>query len=184
MSKRGATAMRHARAWIESEFRGRPVLQAQQNVVWIKGRGGDRMPMTRTEDLFGCFDFLVLPNEGLIYLVQVTTQGTKRSSTSDRKRKIRAGLEANYPGARHASAKIRLMAWVPRQHFRVWRWVWSKKDWTEDEPISSPLLRQRSQRTSRGTDVPATPLGAGSVGRCGARSRTKKRADQSQSFGL
>lgn len=150
----GDTAVRHARAVVARDWPGAPLLEAMAHVVYIpidrKNPKLGRRPINIREDLFGVFDMLVLPAGNPIVLIQVTTQTEARSTVADRKRKIRFWILQQYgtvPGLSLAPfMTVLILAWVPKQHFRCWRWDWAEMDWNEGEQIESPLLAKN--RTS------------------------------------
>ena len=153
MSKPGDTAIMHARAWIAASYPDAPMQQAKKFVIRHRGRH-----ISLGEDIFGVFDFLVLPRNGILQLVQVTTQGTPPSSTSDRKRKIKDWIKENYPGVITPLAHVLLMAWVKGKHFRRWEWSWAQGAWNETATVNSPLLKPRpSTVKGKSRARPGTP---------------------------
>lgn len=156
---KGATAMKHARAAIQARYPCAPLLEAQKVVVWIwDRRRGERRPISRAEDLFGVFDLMAFPaRPDLTCAVQVTTETANRSTTSNRKRKIRRWLEAHYPGE-EPPFRIQLWAWVARRHFRVHEWI--DADWHEMPPLASPLLKRAGPAPPAQTSLRAADAGS------------------------
>lgn len=147
MPRSGATPMKHARAILEAHF---PVVQAAgKRITWIE-RNGERWPISRGEDIFGCLDFLAV-RPRLLCGVQVTTQTAKRSSVPQRKRKIEEYLVV--PCEAHIPFPVEIWAWVDRSGFRSWCWrgAWG---WVERPGlIASPLLKR-----PRGNPTLANPF--------------------------
>jgi hypothetical protein len=160
-SKKGQTAMAHARAWVLQRYPGALTLEAYPRIAWIPAkqdiaRGiGPRRPITIQEDLFGCFDLIVFPHgyQERVQLVQVTTMhadGTDQTGTvATRKKKINTWIKMTWPMFGDWSfAKpgwlggIYLLGWVPRRHFRVWER--QSLDWKEGPPATAPLPRKGS----------------------------------------
>jgi len=142
----GATAMKHARAVCAARWPGRPTLEASKSIVWIPdGRGPCRScgrnlrPISKREDLFECFDILVLYDP--IRLIQVTTQTRDDSgggqTVNARKRKIEELYVDRYGVGLE---RVEIWSWVARKHFR--RWVWTATDWREAQPMGSPLMKR------------------------------------------
>jgi len=151
----GATAMKHARAVCDRRWRGVPRLEAAKTIVWIPDKRGpcgacgrNLQPMSRKEDLFGCFDLMILT--GLLLLIQVTTELRDDAdggwTVTARKKKIEelyierffasgAALVTEYP-------RIEIWSWVARKHFRLFSWRWDNRSWRELSPLPSPLLKR------------------------------------------
>ena len=140
MSKPGDTAIRHAKAWLVSRYQDAPMLQARKFVVRQRGR-----TISLGEDLFGVFDFLVLPPDGVARLIQVTTMPPDPraggGSPPMRRRKVQDWIEATYPGVANHIAEVLVMAWVKGKHFRRWEWSWAQGEWNEISTVTSPLLK-------------------------------------------
>jgi hypothetical protein len=148
----GATAMKHARAVVADAYPLLPVLEAQQKVFWIpdhrgpcRSCGRNLTPRSSREDLFGCFDLMVLGIPSL--LIQVTTQTKRGETVAARKRKIREGFVTTYlPVYRElgqAPATVEIWSWVARTEFLRWYWSWTAGEWRKDTPLPSPLIKSR-----------------------------------------
>ncbi len=162
----GKTAMLHARAWVEKAFPGAPVEEAKKTVIWIPENPDKpetvvcdhckgivkleprRRPISRREDLFGCFDLMILPQAGIPILVQVTTW-TGGGGPAARRHKVQTWIQDHYaplaPNYSTMPARVLVMAWVPRKHFRVWEWRWARECWEEIAVIESPLMKSRKR---------------------------------------
>ncbi len=146
-NKSGATAMAHARAWADVMYPGSLRIEAQKRVVWLLGNGGQRFPRSMAEDIWNVFDLLVFPTDDLIECLQITTglaDGDIRGTVPKRKRKVRDWVlgELRTDGPPAWLGPVRIMAWIPRKHFRVWTWDWALMDWVEGAPVAAPLPRK------------------------------------------
>lgn len=165
-SRKGVTAMKHARAWVDIRYPGALSLESFPRLYWIPldarrvaaGRSfepkREMIPRTHQEDLFGCFDLIVFPFDWrMLNLVQVTTMhadGTDKTGTvATRKKKIAAWARAMEISEEPAwIGEITLMGWVPRKHFRVWTWEWWSEKWREGPTETAPLTRKESTTRS------------------------------------
>lgn len=156
MPNRGATAVRHFRALLDADPQVRAVQWAGKRVVWIPkvdlgigafnpNRSGKIMtPISRGEDLFGCFDALVLREGTVPELVQITTYGP--SAPYQRMRKIEQTFLSLFTSP--PLLDVFVFAWERRRHFRRWRWSTTKRDWVSLPPIPSPACKRVVSRVS------------------------------------
>lgn len=136
----GATPIKHARAWVESNYPGAPLLEAQKSVVWIfDPKTQERRPISRREDLFGCFDMMILRPHLRDLLIQVTTDAQRDQNATARKRKIENLYVKPFP---EQTEELWIIAWVAKRHFKRWRWDWENQVWARLEPILSPLIKR------------------------------------------
>ncbi len=161
--------MKHARAWVKGQYPGALVIEAKPRIAWIPTKKG-RIPRSISEDIFGCFDLMVMPaatlsgistrrafssndptwtNTKLTHLLQITTLGVGRGAATTRMSKIALWIhEALADENPHWLGTIKVMGWVPRKHFRVWEWSWEPLDahrpmgWKEGVPVRAPLPRK------------------------------------------
>lgn len=123
-------------------YPGAPVAKAGKQITWLF-RDGQRFPMSRAEDVFGCFDRLVATPDRLV-AIQATILGHDGGgAVAARKRKVRelfcdpliatlgAGGAAQ-PGVRAGIAAwitVEVWAWEPRRAMHVWTWSWTEREW-------------------------------------------------------
>lgn len=146
MANKGATAMKHARAWVEQLHPGGALtLEAGKKIFWIVDKENNRIPRARAEDLFGVFDIAVFPLQGRVQLIQVTTlhkDGTDQSDTvGKRRRKVRSWIEENIPDPTRCTwlGHILVIGWIPRKRFRLWEWDFSGRQWVEVNAALVPI---------------------------------------------
>jgi len=139
--------MKHARAWVAKTYPGALTIEAKPRISWIPMQGGERRPISVEEDIWGVFDLLVFPKfcppywlSPKVELLQVTAP----SGVSARKKKIREWVENEelFDAAPGWLGEIRLLAWVPRKHFRQWVWLWCDQEWVEGPKLLAPLSRK------------------------------------------
>lgn len=141
--KSGATALKYARAWVQSIWPDAPTHEAKNAVAWIPGKAKNapRRPISKAHDIWGVADLVLIPTGLQCILVQVTTQNEKRSTVADRKRKIESWVEAHYHRDQRQHFSIYIVAYVQRQGLRVWSWSWGRWGWVERDMV--PLRRLR-----------------------------------------
>jgi len=137
--------MKHARAWVATRYPGALTIEAKPRISWIPMKGGERRPISVEEDIWGVFDLAVFPMGGRVELLQITAP----SGVSARKKKISdwvhgSGIEerGNLAILPMWLGEIRLLAWVPRKHFRQWVWFWPEQKWVEGPVLLAPLPRK------------------------------------------
>ena len=144
MSSRGQTAMRHARELVALLYPSAVVLEAGRSVYWRDGR-----PFSRREDLFGCFDMLILGDTST-HLIQVTTW-TGGGGPAARRAKVQAWAEEHFP---KGGPLCFVYAWVPRRYMRRWLWNW-RSGWGELPQTSAPPRRARKPASPPREPAPA-----------------------------
>lgn len=143
-------AMGHALEWVSRKWPKAPLQKAQPVICWIPDGAGGRRPISREEDLFGCFDLLVAPARARTVAIQVTTAGIDggdqpqgdTSAAVKRMRKIKAWIREHF-GAAGCPFTVYVLAWVPRRHFRVWQWAsdhFGEPAWVELKPEKATAL--------------------------------------------
>jgi hypothetical protein len=92
---------------------------AKKSLRWaFNERTGQRVPFSIAEDLFGCFDALVLHADGLVAI-----QWTDAGSVSRRRHKIEAALGLAWaPESLERWLCVEVWGWKPRRPLAVWRW--------------------------------------------------------------
>ena len=121
------------------------MLEARKSVVWIPATGGVR-PISHQEDLFGCFDFLILGVPA--WLVQVTTEQKRSQTVTARKRKIEKKFIELYGANTAQHFTLRIWSWVPRSHFIDWKWEPDVDAWVRAEDLVSPLIKRAPRVTA------------------------------------
>lgn len=155
MSRDGKTAYRHAIA-IARELRPgvEPITAAKRVIYTPTGKPAcptchtrPTFPRSVGEDLYGCFDILML-GEDEPMLIQVTTDGglsSPGSAVNARKRKVAAW--ANLNPAISLDARLVIWSWVNGRHMRHFTFCGENVEggWIETQPLLSPLLKRRKK---------------------------------------
>lgn len=139
---------------IEALYPGALVGKAGKRIVWIP-RGNERVPLSMAEDLFGCFDRLVVHPHGML-AIQATIYrpetAKKGGTVTVRKTKVRRTFveplvaqlgELPAIDRAHAVAPwlaVEIWAWEPRVAMHFWRWSWHDAAWIRQPSVA--LIRK------------------------------------------
>jgi hypothetical protein len=151
-SNPGATPKKHAHAILES-LPGL-VCYAGKQLNWRFDKAtGQRVPMSRAEDFFGCFDAIhVHPNDGwrLIQWSSLAGVYARRKKVAERFCEPLQAIAG--PDLLQRVGSVEVWGWVRGSGFRFWRYnyldvkvlglQWA---WTEGDMLYSPLLRNKTK---------------------------------------
>jgi hypothetical protein len=151
MSKE-ATSMKWARRWLASSYPGCPVQEAQASVVWTPTG-----PISRPEDLYGCFDLMTLTPAGDTVLVQVTTWKEGSGAASTRRTKVRRWIADHFDDVHSHVATIYVVAWEARTALHLWRWGWTLHRWQRLPQVPGRSLRADQRGFAAPPRVPSLP---------------------------
>lgn len=160
--------MRNARAWVQQRHPGAGTLEASKKILRFpdKKKPGEWVNHTAREDIWGVFDILAFPIDGLVECIQVTSiVDGSLGPVKARLSKVGTWIRDTFPngGAPAWVDEIYVIGWVSRKHFQIWRWSWDRAGahhwgrWDELEP--EPVRKPKAARS-----VPVVSVSA--LGEC------------------
>ena len=157
--------MKHARAWVAERYPGAPTLEAGKTLKRFPdpSRQGEWITQTVREDLFGCIDIAVFPQDSRVELIQVTSIPDSGDTKAVRYRKIKVAdwIHDNFPERRPDwCGNVYVVGWVNRKHLRVWCYYWPGggyiQGWVEQPPALAklPKLARKTPPVPGPADLP------------------------------